>query len=40
MLRNSVDSRLNRNTFCSSTEVAPVQCARRLNVALQDVNIC
>ena len=27
MLRNSVDGRLNRNIFCSGTEVAPVQCA-------------
>ena len=31
MLRNSVDSRLNRNTFYSGTEVAPVQCARGLS---------
>ena len=39
--RNSVDGRLNRNTFCSGTECAPVQLARDLYVlqciiALQD----
>jgi len=26
--RNSVDGRLNQNTFCSGTEVALVQCVR------------
>ena len=26
--RNSVDGRLNRNTFCSGTEIALVQCVR------------
>ena len=29
--RNSVNGRLNRNTFCSGAEVAPVQCKRGLN---------
>ena len=28
--RNSVNRRLNRNTFCSGAEVAPVQCKRGL----------
>ena len=27
---NSVNGRLNRNTFCSGAEVAPVQCKRGL----------
>ena len=31
MFRNSVDGRLNRNTFCSGTDVARVQCSRGLN---------
>ena len=30
--RNSVNGRLNRNTFCSGAEVAPVQCKRGLRV--------
>ena len=30
--RNSVNGWLNRNTFCSGTEVAPVQCKRGLNL--------
>ena len=29
--RNSVNGRLNRNTFCSGAEVAPVQCKRGLS---------
>ena len=28
--RNSVNGRLNRNTFCSGAEVVPVQCKRGL----------
>ena len=28
--RNSVNGRLNRNTFCSGAEVVPVQCKRAL----------
>ena len=34
-----VDSRLNRNTFCSGTEVAPVQCARGFSVILITVDV-
>ena len=30
--RNSVNGRLNRNTFCSGAEVAPVQCKRSLKL--------
>ena len=30
--RNSVNGRLNRNTFCSGAEVVPVQCKRRLRL--------
>ena len=29
--RNSVNGRLNRNTFCSGAEVVPVQCKRGLS---------
>ena len=32
MLRNSVDRMLNRNTFCSGTEVALVQRTQNLSV--------
>ena len=30
--RNSVNGRLNRNTFCSGAEVVPVQCKRGLTM--------
>ena len=33
--RNSGNGRLNRNTFCSGAEVAPVQCKRGLKVWLR-----
>ena len=29
--RNSVNGRLNRNTFCSGAQVVPVKCKRGLN---------
>ena len=30
--RNSVNGKLNRNTFCSGAEVVPVQCKRGQSV--------
>ena len=32
--RNSVNGRLNRNTFCSGAEAVPVQCKRGLRKAI------
>ena len=32
--RNSVNGRLNRNTFCSGAEVVPVQCKRGRRVTV------
>ena len=37
--RNSVNGRLNRNTFCSGAEVAPVQCKRGLKVLMVDTDL-
>ena len=34
--RNSVNGRLNRNTFGSGAEVVPVQCKRGLKLAIQN----
>ena len=35
--RNSVNGRLNRNTFCSGAEVVPVQCKRGLKVMARTI---
>ena len=36
--RNSVNGRLNRNTFCCGAEVVPVQCKRGLkNTTIRSV---
>ena len=36
--RNSVNGRLNRNTFCSGAEVVPVQCKRGLDLVGMEWN--
>ena len=36
--RNSVNGRLNRNTFCSGAEVVPVQCKRGQSVSMHGTN--
>ena len=36
--RNSVNGRLNRNTFCSGAEVVPVQCKRGLKFYMEYIS--